>query len=122
MPRRFTAPNIDGQGVPTDIGYQRCRIIDSAGRRCRFPGTIHLTTAPTADTGTCRLHHLAPGSAIDAVVAESERWFEARRAGTDVPLTYKRWDGVEVPGFPDQAQLERALNEAARPKLAARAA
>lgn len=86
--------------------YDRCSIASGANRQCYFPATIYPIAAKRG-TGTCRLHDGAWGQAVEESIAESERWYDARRRGEDVPLTYTRHDGRKVPGFPNEAQRIR---------------
>jgi hypothetical protein len=89
-----------------DWPYDRCSA-EAGSRRCYFPATI-FGLAAKRGTGECRLHDGARGPAVEEIVSESERWYDDRKAGRDVPMTYRRFDGRAVPGFPSQAQIERA--------------
>ena len=78
------------------------KVVDESGRcfvasgneRCWFPGTLG-----GGGGWICRLHYGCPPGMVIPVIEESKRWYEKSRQGLPVPETYKRFDGVEVPGF-----------------------
>lgn len=86
--------------------YDRCRTCTGAERQCWFPATFYGVSGKRGG-GECRLHYRAPGSAIESIIEESERWHQARLAGKDVPFEYVRHDGRRVAGFPSTEQIER---------------
>ena len=92
--------------------YDRCRV-EVNTRRCYFPATLYSSQSARPDSGECRLHFGCRGSAVLSVVEESEQWWDARERGEDVPLTYIRWDGTKVPGYPGQGQLMREATRSA---------
>lgn len=85
---RFPEKVIDESG--------RC-VVESDGQRCCFPGSLSESTH--GGEWTCRLHWKCPPGMVIPVIEESKIWFELSRKGHEVPATYKRFDGADLPGF-----------------------
>ena len=74
----------------------RC-VVEAEGQRCFFPGSMSQSTH--GRDWVCRLHWQCPPDVVIPVIEESKIWYELSRAGHPVSETYKRFDGVDVPGF-----------------------